>query len=47
MAALDEDLAEIDRRAGAEGTLIATGGWRDGIALGARIDCGEKIGRAL
>lgn len=47
MAALDEDLAEIDGQAGEPGTLILTGGWRDGIALGARIDRGEAIGRTL
>ncbi len=47
MEALDEDLAEVDRRAGATGTLVLTGGWRDGIALGARIDRGEAIGRTL
>jgi len=47
MAALEEDLAEIDLRAGEPGTLIATGGWRDGIALGTRIERGEAIGRRL
>jgi oxygen-dependent protoporphyrinogen oxidase len=47
MAALDEDLAEIEREAGAPGTLILTGGWRDGIALGARIDRGETISQSL
>jgi oxygen-dependent protoporphyrinogen oxidase len=47
MAALEADLAEIDGAAGEPGTLILTGGWRDGIALGARIDRGEAIGREL
>ncbi len=47
LAALEEDLAEIDRAAGGPGTLVLTGGWRDGIALGARIDRGETIGRSL
>jgi len=47
MAALEEDLAGIDEAAGEPGTLILTGGWRDGIALGARIDRGETIGRTL
>ncbi|MGE5347260.1 MAG: protoporphyrinogen oxidase [Acidithiobacillales bacterium] len=47
MAALDEDLASIDQEAGEPGTLILTGGWRDGIALGKRIERGEAIGRML
>ncbi len=47
MAALDEDLAEVEKAAGEPGTLILTGGWRDGIALGARIERGEAIGRGL
>lgn len=47
MAALEADLAEIDGAAGERGTLVLTGGWRDGIALGARIDRGEAIGRDL
>ena len=47
MAALETDLAEIDAAAGEPGTLVLTGGWRDGIALGARIDRGEAIGRTL
>ena len=47
MAALEEDLAGIDQAAGEPGSLVLTGGWRDGIALGARIDRGEIIGRTL
>jgi oxygen-dependent protoporphyrinogen oxidase len=47
MAALEADLAGLAREAGADGTLLLTGGWRDGIALGARIDRGDKIGRTL
>jgi oxygen-dependent protoporphyrinogen oxidase len=47
MAALEADLSEIDGAAGGPGTLIVTGGWRDGIALGARIERGEAIGRTL
>ena len=47
MAALEADLAEIDAAAGEPGTLVLTGGWRDGIALGARIDRGEAIGQDL
>ncbi|HQR67740.1 MAG TPA: protoporphyrinogen oxidase, partial [Thermoanaerobaculia bacterium] len=47
MAALEEDLAAIDRAAGEPGSLVLTGGWRDGIALGARIACGERIGLDL
>ena len=47
MAALEEDLAGIDRAAGEAGSLVLTGGWRDGIALGSRIDRGEAIGRTL
>ncbi len=47
MAALEADLSEIDGAAGEPGTLVLTGGWRDGIALGARIDRGEAIGREL
>jgi oxygen-dependent protoporphyrinogen oxidase len=47
MAALEEDLAEIDRAAGEPGTLLLTGGWRDGIALGTRIERGEAIGGTL
>ena len=47
MAALDDDIAQIDREAGTPGTLILTGAWRDGIALGARIDRGETIAAKL
>ncbi len=47
MALLDEDLAEVDEAAGGPGTLVLTGAWRDGIALGARIERGEAIGLAL
>jgi len=47
MSALEEDLSDVDRAAGEPGTLVLTGGWRDGIALGARIDRGEAIGRTL
>jgi oxygen-dependent protoporphyrinogen oxidase len=47
IAALEDDLAEIDRAAGEPGTLVVTGGWLDGIALGARITRGEAIGRSM
>jgi oxygen-dependent protoporphyrinogen oxidase len=47
MEALEADLGEVARAAGAEETLVLTGGWRDGIALGARIERGEAIGKAL
>jgi oxygen-dependent protoporphyrinogen oxidase len=47
LAALDSDLAELDRAAGERGTLVVTGGFRDGIALGERIARGEAIGRSL
>ena len=47
MTALEADLADLSREAGVDETLVLTGGWRDGIALGARIDRGESIGRAL
>jgi oxygen-dependent protoporphyrinogen oxidase len=47
LAALEADLADLDRAAGADGTLVVTGGFRDGIALGERIARGEPIGRSL
>ncbi len=47
MEALEEDLAEIDQAAGERGSLVLTGGWRDGIALGTRIERGEAIGLEL
>ncbi len=45
LAALDADLAALE--AVAPGALFVTGGFRDGIALGERIACGEAIGMAL
>jgi protoporphyrinogen/coproporphyrinogen III oxidase len=45
LAALDADLAAIE--AVAPGALHVTGGFRDGIALGERIACGEAVGKAL
>ena len=47
MAALETDLADLSREAGAPDSLVLTGGWRDGIALGARIERGEAVGRAV
>jgi oxygen-dependent protoporphyrinogen oxidase len=40
LAALEHDLESLPG-------LVLTGGWRDGIAMGARIDRGDDIGRAL
>jgi len=45
LAALDADLAALE--AVAPGALHVTGGFRDGIALGERIACGEAVGKAL
>ena len=47
LAALEADLADLGRSAGADGTLLVTGAFRDGIALGERIARGEAIGRSL
>lgn len=38
LALLEEDLAEVNR---GETTLVVTGGWRDGVALGQRIERAE------
>jgi oxygen-dependent protoporphyrinogen oxidase len=40
LAAVDDDLKSLPG-------LVLTGGWRDGIAMGARIDQGEAAGAAL
>ena len=45
LAALDADLAALE--AVAPGALHVTGGFRDGIALGERIACGEAVGKTL
>jgi len=45
LAALDADLAALE--AVAPGALHVTSGFRDGIALGERIERGEAIGKAL
>jgi oxygen-dependent protoporphyrinogen oxidase len=45
LAALDADLAALE--AEAPGALHVTSGFRDGIALGERIACGEAVGKAL
>ncbi|HEX7615150.1 MAG TPA: protoporphyrinogen oxidase [Thermoanaerobaculia bacterium] len=45
LAALDADLAALE--AEASGALHVTSGFRDGIALGERIACGEAVGKAL
>ena len=45
LAALEQDLAALD--AAAPGALHATGGFRDGIAVGERVASGEAIGKSL
>jgi oxygen-dependent protoporphyrinogen oxidase len=40
LAALDEDLKSLPG-------LVPTGGWRDGVAMGVRIESGERVGRSL
>ncbi len=47
LSTLQADLLDLDRAAGAPGSFLVASGFRDGIALGQRIERGEEIGRLL